>query len=196
MPLHHRRGSLLIVVMGMIILMLALTIGLASRVSKAIEESGVMQRQAQAFVMACNAKILLVSYADRYAATPALITNLGTNGETIGNNPSTAAHLYADRLGWFRIRATAIPPATATTASITCSVLAAGGSSGQGGRQVTALGPAAGESARIVAANNFDVRYGFTMSATFPTVLPSATAATCSMTLRPVDSNTSYVNPW
>lgn len=142
----HRRGSLLVVVMGLIVLMLGLTMGLASRVSKGIEDSANIQRQAQAGIMLLNAKILMQSMKDKGKDADL------ANGVTLGDNLTDANHRFVDRLGWVRLKG---------DPSINCQVLATGGSGGKGGNKTTSLG-----SGNAVA-NAFDCSYLFTVKATF-----------------------------
>jgi hypothetical protein len=143
---NHRRGSLLVVVMGLIVLMLGLTLGLASRVSKGIEDSAIIQRQAQAGIMLLNAKILIQAMKDKSKEGDL------TNGVTLGDQVSDAKHPYVDRLGWVRLKG---DPST------NCQVLATGGSGGKGGNKSSSL--ASGNAV----ANAFDCSYLFTVSTAF-----------------------------
>lgn len=160
----HRRGSLLVVVMGLIVLMLGLTLGLASRVSKGIEDSAIIQREAQVGIMLLNAKILIQSMKDKGKDADL------ANGVTLGDNLADANHRYVDRLGWVRLKG---DPNT------NCQVLAAGGSGGKGGNKTVSL--ASGNAV----ANAFDCSYLFTVKATFGapttfTVTSQAFSSTCS----------------
>lgn len=154
-----RRGTLLVVVMGLISLMLALTIGVASQVSEATREVGMIQREAQCYVMMTNAKILATrlyqksQWRDSINQPFTLLSPIANPQYiTIGDQPSLIPnHPAASSLGWARIDfggtltdpvgtpygTPAVPPVppTATDDRVPwpVRVIASGGSSGAGG---------------------------------------------------------------
>lgn len=106
---RSRRGSLLVVVMGMIILMLGLTIGLASKVSNSIKGNVIIQRQAQAHIMMLAAK-MIIKRADSgigdSCALPAGVTL--ASGLTAGDGGSNGNLDSSLGFGWVHIKETGV----------------------------------------------------------------------------------------
>lgn len=205
-----KRGSLLVVVMGLIVLMLGLTMGLASRVMRGIDDSATTQRQAQAFIMTSNAKIVLLGCYDKFKAGDTTNAIEPLRGTSIGDfegttTTSTLIRPYLGRLGWARIKSSLPSSASPSSAAITaglaasppvasCDLLTAGGAggwnkpAGTGGAKATSLGGGTPE------VNAFDIRYAYTVSATFGATL--ADPSYFRVIVQPIKEDSSYAFLW
>jgi hypothetical protein len=148
---RSRRGTVLILVLGLITLLMALLAGLAARVHNAGRGLETLRRHAQAMVMLQAAKIYI---AEREAVGSPL-TAAVTLGDLLPAGSYPAA-FFADRLGWVRVRQE--PAAGAGVFS----VLSAGGGSAIPGSGKTSL------TSGSAAANAYEIRYLHTLTFTPP----------------------------
>lgn len=144
-----RRGTVMVIVLGLITIMLGLALGLTVKVYMGMKGGVVTQQNAQAWIMMQAARMGVTQQPGVFAA-----------GVTAGD--LSAAELppgkgLADRLGWVRIKPNAPD----------YHIIACGGSSGAGGTKAAAND---GDAVR----NAMDVRYLYTMSAAGSVTLQAA----------------------
>lgn len=157
---RSRRGTILILVLGLIALFMALMISITIRVYNAGKTVETIRRNAQAHIMLQAAKLYIAEYpilaSPDWATTPSV-----TLGDTI---PSGAfpAQTLAQNLGWVHITNTSGGAVSGTYLAI-----ATGGASATVGVGKTALNSGSD------IANAFDVRYLYELTFSAPNTFTS-----------------------
>lgn len=144
---HARRGTLLVVVLGLITIFLALMLAITVRVYNSTKGGTALQQNVQAYLMMIAAKKVSVLEAN--------VTGSFTFPLTAGDDPALYTGIgrpFADSLGWFHMK-------NATT------VVAVGGSSAKGAAK-TSINSGAAER------NAYEIRLYYTFGGTAPNLIP------------------------
>jgi adenylosuccinate lyase len=169
---NSRRGTVLILVLGLITLFMALILSATVRVFNASKTMATLQKNVQAHLMMRSATILIARAGAVYA-TPITI------GDTF-TSASFPAHSQAHRMGWAHLKGDY--------------VIAVGGSTGGAPGKGASIATATGSPSEQELSNAMEVRYYYTVTDAAPDDNPGPGVGPYVVTLKTVGDNSAY--PW
>lgn len=167
-----RRGTVLILVLGLITLFMALILSATIRVYNAGKTMGTLSKNVQAHLM-MRAATIFIAKAGAIYATPVTI------GDTF-TGASFPSYPMAHRMGWAHLKGDY--------------VVAAGGSTGGNPGKAAGISTATGSAAEQELSNAMEVRYYYTVTDATPDDNPGPGVGPYTVTLKAVGNNAAY--PW